>query len=630
MGQSTFVEPLESRRFLNVALDPTFGTDGVLNLGAGGITARATTNDGKILVAGALQVSPGGTSIGTVARPFVARLRSDGTLDSSFGGVSHGQRAGTPDGTVVFFTSRTISKINQIVSLPDGSMLLAGASKSGQVENGALVKLRSDGNLATGFGGPARGFANSANGSLFYDPGIFADSYIAGAQFRYVAVAADGRIAVDGTQIDKVTASSPSPVTNEIVMFNSDGSFDTNFGPSGVYAKVGSMPSEDLEAMAFGADGSLVVADAAGVGSTNNSNPSQMTSGQLTLIELESDGTVGPAAESTVFSLTAVGRRPVVEGDELQSLSDGSFLLLSRQQKNIAVYHILSDLTSDESFGGGAGVVEPSSPGNAELVHSSLAILPDGRFCVGAIDDSGLIQLFRYLPDGTIDPVFGSGVIAAAASSTELITPLGDDLVLATQVPGAQSDSIQVMRAQGGVRMAISPQRTLLVGGTSQDDSISLSIRKSDGSLIARVGDVSQSFKPSQIKRISIYSYGGDDSIVIGAGIRAVFADGGAGKDTLTGGDGNDTLVGNTGNDDIDGGAGDDSISGGGGNDYLLGGIGNDTLAGNGGHDTLSGAAGNDVLFGGPGFADTINGGKGTDLAAQDFSDTYHDVETLV
>ena len=28
--------------------------------------------------------------------------------------------------------------------------------------------------------------------------------------------------------------------------------------------------------------------------------------------------------------------------------------------------------------------------------------------------------------------------------------------------------------------------------------------------------------------------------------------------------------------------------------------------------------------------ADTINGGKGTDLAAQDFADTYHDVETLV
>ena len=170
MGQSNFVEPLESRRLLTVALDQTFGTNGVLNLGAGGVTARATTDDGKILIAGALQVSPGGQVIGTVARPFVARLLSDGTLDPSFGGVSHGQRAGTQDGTVVFTNQRTISRINQIVSLPDGSMLLAGASKSNQVENGALVKLRSDGNLATGFGGPARGFANSANGSLFYAP----------------------------------------------------------------------------------------------------------------------------------------------------------------------------------------------------------------------------------------------------------------------------------------------------------------------------------------------------------------------------------------------------------------------------------------------------------------------------
>jgi hypothetical protein len=35
-------------------------------------------------------------------------------------------------------------------------------------------------------------------------------------------------------------------------------------------------------------------------------------------------------------------------------------------------------------------------------------------------------------------------------------------------------------------------------------------------------------------------------------------------------------------------------------------------------------------LFGGPGMSDTINGGKGNDLAALDFSDTYHDVESRV
>ena len=208
-------------------------------------------------------------------------------------------------------------------------------------------------------------------------------------------------------------------------MFNSDGSFDTNFATSGVYAKVGSMPSEDFEAMAFAADGSLIVADAAGTGSTDNSNPSQMTSGNLSLFDLKSDGTEGPQAESTVFSVTATGQRPVVAADDLRSLSDGSFLLLSRRQKNIAVYHILSDLTSDQTFGGNTGVVEPSSPGNSELAHPSLAILPDGRFCVGATDDSGLIQLSRYLPDGMIDPVFGSGVIAAAPSSMELLYATG-------------------------------------------------------------------------------------------------------------------------------------------------------------------------------------------------------------
>ncbi|MEL6602562.1 MAG: calcium-binding protein [Cyanobacteria bacterium J06614_10] len=55
-----------------------------------------------------------------------------------------------------------------------------------------------------------------------------------------------------------------------------------------------------------------------------------------------------------------------------------------------------------------------------------------------------------------------------------------------------------------------------------------------------------------------------------------VFADGGAGNDTLMGGSGNDTLLGGVGDDTLIGDAGDDILSGGVGNNSLTGGSGED------------------------------------------------------
>lgn len=62
----------------------------------------------------------------------------------------------------------------------------------------------------------------------------------------------------------------------------------------------------------------------------------------------------------------------------------------------------------------------------------------------------------------------------------------------------------------------------------------------------------------------------------------------------------------------------------------LLGSAGRDRLFGNGGRDTLSGAGGHDLLFGGPGSADRVLGGAGSDSAAEDPLDSYDSVETLL
>ena len=58
----------------------------------------------------------------------------------------------------------------------------------------------------------------------------------------------------------------------------------------------------------------------------------------------------------------------------------------------------------------------------------------------------------------------------------------------------------------------------------------------------------------------------------------SIFADGGAGNDSLSGGNANDTLLGGTGDDILNGGSGDDILAGGVGNNALTGGLGADSF----------------------------------------------------
>ena len=142
-----------------------------------------------------------------------------------------------------------------------------------------------------------------------------------------------------------------------------------------------------------------------------------------------------------------------------------------------------------------------------------------------------------------------------------------------------------------------------------------------------------------------------DDQVVVTAfgvsrtysGVSSIFADGGAGNDTITvdpsvplpielrggagddrlragkgrakllGGPGNDALYGGPATDYLDGGPGDDQLFGDGGNDVLIGGNGADLLDGGQGDDDLQGGEGRDVLRGGAG-SDRLYGQRDDDL----------------
>lgn len=187
-------------------------------------------------------------------------------------------------------------------------------------------------------------------------------------------------------------------------------------------------------------------------------------------------------------------------------------------------------------------------------------------------------------------------------------------------------------------------QGELLVIGTKKNDYISIIIEASTPDQVTvTVNKDVRRFLRNAIEKINVQAGQGDDVIFMNdRDARLNF------PTRLYGSGGNDTIHGASGRDRIYGGRGDDVLSGWGnrdviygesGNDELDGGLGNDYIDGAEGNDTITGGAGIDYLFGGSGndlfgakdgFADSVDGGDGVDLAKIDIFDGRSDIEVFL
>jgi hypothetical protein len=144
----------------------------------------------------------------------------------------------------------------------------------------------------------------------------------------------------------------------------------------------------------------------------------------------------------------------------------------------------------------------------------------------------------------------------------------------------------------------------------------------------------------SALAEISVFLEDGNDSLSAagGRGTGAPWVAPADGYLLVWGGRGADVIRGSGGHDILDGDYDDDRIYGLGGNDDLRGSTGHDLLSGGSGADNLDPSYGYDSVFGGPGndfitaadyFADTIDGGNGTDKAFADPEDQITNVESV-
>lgn len=221
-------------------LDSTFTATNMLDEGT--VNSISIQPDGKVVIGGIFAMY--GTS--TISR--VARLNTDGTLDTTFNADS--------------FTYSTVSGYVGIVDVvriaPDGKFLVSGSfTEYGGSNRNFIVRLNSNGTIdnsfiiGTGFNGVPTDIMFDSNGAMLivgtfeeYDgttargivrlnsDGSINSGFDSGEGFNGftydAAIQSDGKILVSGmfTEYDGI-------LVNNLVRLNSNGTFDTTFGQPG-------------------------------------------------------------------------------------------------------------------------------------------------------------------------------------------------------------------------------------------------------------------------------------------------------------------------------------------------------------------------------------------------------------
>jgi uncharacterized delta-60 repeat protein len=193
---------------LNVdgTLDTSFSDPNVIG---GGAYAIAIQTDGKIIIGGHF------VSVGGQPRNHVARLNTDGTLDTSF------------------VDPNVSNLVSALAVQADGKIIIVGGFGSvGGQNRGRVARLNADGTLDTSF---ANLFPSNEEGIYYVSD---------------IAIQADGKIIIGG-----FFSSVGGHPRNDVARLNTDGTLDTSFAPN--------IPDEEdiyfVNAIAIQTDGKIII-----------------------------------------------------------------------------------------------------------------------------------------------------------------------------------------------------------------------------------------------------------------------------------------------------------------------------------------------------------------------------------
>ncbi len=325
----------------------------------GTVTTLALQSDGAVLVGGGFTTfKPAGGTI-EVARRNFARINGDGALDLNFNPDVNGSvlvASARPDGSILVGGSFTALQLN-------GSILIGGSFATvGGVPAANLASLNDGGSVNTSF-------QPRPNGAVHALLALPDGGFVAGGAFTTIAGSPRARLA-------RFTAAS---------------AIDAAFSPALDFTVL---------VLALQADGRILAGGRTEAGASPRGR----------LVRLNANGTVDAS-----FTWSGAGTADDVHALAVQA--DGRILVAATQAGGGR--DALERLTTS----GGADATFPR-----EVVTGSirtLTVQADGRIIAGGsfnAANSGLLNLVRYLPDGTLDRGFNpapNGTVTAAALQSD-------------------------------------------------------------------------------------------------------------------------------------------------------------------------------------------------------------------
>ena len=331
-------------------------SDGTLDTGFGNGLAGANSSvysvavqsDGKVLIGGSF------TNVNSTTRGRIARLNSDGTLDASFGNGLAGAN------TFVY----------SVAVQPDGKVLIGGSfGLVNGLARGRIARLNSNGSLDTSFGSGLAGANTTVNS---------------------IGVQSDGKVLIGG-QFTTVNGTERT----RIARLNSDGTLDTGFGNGLAGA------DSTVQSVALQAEGKALI----GGQFTTVNGPSRAR-----IARLNTDGSL-----DTGFGDGLAGADSTVQSVALQAdgkaLIGGGFTTVNGTARG-SIARLNSDGSLDTSFG--------ENLAGANLVVRSVASQLDGQVLIGgdftAVNGMSQNRIARLNSDGTLDTGFGNGLTGASSN----------------------------------------------------------------------------------------------------------------------------------------------------------------------------------------------------------------------
>ena len=323
-------------------VDPTFQSGSGAN--GGFVESMALQPDGKIVICGSF------TSFAAQPRAYVARLNSDGSVDTSFA---------ADVGYWVRFVARQT----------DGKFVIGGFFTGvGAEPRNRIARLNVNGSLDTGFtvGTGCEGKIVPADPT---DPFIFA-----------IAIQTDGKILIGGN----FTTYNGTPRSG-LARLNTDGSLDTSFN-------IGSGANSWVRSLLIQTNGQILVSgwftDFAGQSHNR-------------MVRLNSDGTPDSSFNPYFGDQTAIYT--------MAQLANGKYVVAGHSINTNApfrqeIVRLNSDGTYDTSFNsGGSGANEKIE---------SLVVQPDGKIVMvgyfNQYNGTPIGNVARLNPDGSLDSSFGA------------------------------------------------------------------------------------------------------------------------------------------------------------------------------------------------------------------------------